>query len=153
MTGRFLSTSAHYPRSWLRNNPFSTLKLACLNGKFLTSGDRFTSMAFDWMILCGVRHRLMYSHHVNCTAVPWGSSSLSVIPLTPINNLHHWLVIRRCLSMFDSRTSFTWIDLYSEWILNEFEDLRSSFIHPGCDIFKKTKTSNVHRSCTDNHPS
>jgi len=29
------------------SNPFSTLKLACLNGKFLTSGDRFTSMAFD----------------------------------------------------------------------------------------------------------
>ena len=40
---RFLSTSAHYPRSRSRNTPFSTLKLACLNGRFLTFGDRFSS--------------------------------------------------------------------------------------------------------------
>ena len=148
--GHFLSTSAHYPRSWLNNNPFSTLKLACLNVKFLTSGDRFTSMAFDRKILRVVRHQLMYSHHINCTAVPWGSSSLSAIPLAPINSLHHWLVIRRCLSMFNIRTSF-----HMDWLvlraMNEFEDPGSSFIHPGCDIFKKIKTSNVHHSCTDNH--
>ena len=150
-TGCFLSTSAHYPRSRLRNNPFSTLKLACLNGKFLTFGDRFTSMAFDPKILHGVRCQVPYSHHVNCTIVPWGSSSLSVIPLAPINSLHHWMVIRRCLSMFDSKTYFTWIDLYSEWRLNEFEDPGSSFIHLGCDIFRKIKTSNVHCCCTNGH--
>ena len=40
------------------------------------------------------------------TVLPWGSLSLSVIPLAPVNNLHYWLVIRRCLSMFDSRTFF-----------------------------------------------
>jgi len=101
----FLSTSAHYPRSWLRNNPFSTLKLACLNGKFLTSENRFTSMAFDRKTLHGVWHQLIYSHNVNCTVVPWGSLPLSVIPLTLVNNLHHWLVIRWCLSMFDFKTS------------------------------------------------
>ena len=153
MASHFLSTSAHYLRSWHRNNPFRTLELACLNGKFLTSGDRFTSMAFDRKILSGVRHQVPFSHHANCIVVPWGSSSLSVIPLTPVNNLHHWLVIRQCLSMFNSRTSFTWIYLYSEWRLNEFEDPGSSFIHLGCDIFRKIKTSNVLYSCTNNHPS
>jgi len=88
MTDHFLSTLAHYPRSWFRNNPFNTLKLACLNGNFLTSSDRFTSMAFDQKILHGVRCQVPYSHHVNCTVVPWGSSSLLVIPLVPVNNLH-----------------------------------------------------------------
>jgi len=132
---RFLSTSAHYPGSRSRNNPFSTLKLACLNGKFLTSGDMFTSMAFDQNILRGVWYQVHFSHHVNCTVIPWGSSSLSMIPLAPVNSLHHWLVIRRCLSMFDSRTSLTWIDLYFEWISNEIEDPRSSFIHLDCDIY------------------
>ena len=139
MTDHFLSTSAHYPRSWSRNNPFSTLKLACLNGKFLTSGDGFTSMAFDRKILRGVRRQVLYSHHVNCTAVPWGSLSLSVIPLALVNSLHHWLVIKRCLSMFDFRTFLTWIDLYLEWRSNEFEDPGSSFIHPGCDIYSGHK--------------
>ena len=93
-----------------------------------------------------------FSHHENCTVVPWGSLSLLVIPLAPVNSLHHWLVIRRCLSMFNSRTFFTWIDLYFERRLNEFEDPRSSFIHPGCDIFRNIKTSNVHHCQIDDHP-
>ena len=73
----------------LGTTPFSTLKLACLNGKFLTSGDRYTSMTFDQKILCGVRCQVLYSHHVNCTVVPWGSLSLSVIPLALVNGLHY----------------------------------------------------------------
>ena len=114
MTGHFLSTLAHYLRSWLRNNPFSNLKLTCLNGKFLTSSDRFTSMTFDRKILCGVRQWLIYSHHVNCIVVPWGSLSLSVTSLAPVNSLHYCLVIRQCLSMFDFRTSFH-IDWLVHW--------------------------------------
>ena len=54
--------------------------------------------------------------------------------------------------MFNSRTFFTWIDLYSERRLDKFEDLGSSFIHLGHDIFRKIKTSNVHHYCTDDHP-
>ena len=88
----------------LGTTPFSTLKLACLNGKFLAFSDRFTSMAFNWEILPGVRRQVPFSHHANCTVVPWGSLSLLVIPLAPVNSLHHWLVIGRCLSMFESRT-------------------------------------------------
>ena len=152
MTDHFLSTSAHYPRSRSRNTPFSTLKFACLNGKFLTFGDRFTSLAFDQKILRGVRHQVIYSHHVDCIAVPWGSSSLSVIPLALVNSLHYWLVIKRCLSMFDSSSLFTWIDLYFEWRSEEIEDPWSSFSHPGCDIFRKIKTSDVQHYGTDNHP-
>ena len=37
--------------------------------------------------------------------------------------------------------------------MNEFEDPRSSFIDTGCDVLSKIKTSNVHHSYTDNHPS
>jgi len=119
----FLSTSAHFLRSWLRNTPFSALKLACINGKFLTSGDRLTSMAFDQKILCGVWDRIIYSHHVNCIIVPWGSLSLSVIPLAIVNNSHYWLVIRRCLSMFNFRTSphmdwlVHWVNIEQVWRL------------------------------------
>jgi len=135
----FLSTSAHYPRSWSRNTPFSTLKLACLNGRLLTSGDRYTSMTFDQEILHGVRRQVLYSHHVNCAAVPWGSLSLLVIPLALVNGSHHWPVIKRPLSMFDIEEIFTWIDLYIEWGSDEFEDPRSSFIHLGCDIYSGDK--------------
>jgi len=53
--------------------------------------------------------------------------------------------------MFESRTVFMWIDLYFGQRLDEFEDPESSFIHPGCDIFGKMKTSNVHHYCTDDH--
>ena len=105
-TGQLLSTSAHYPKIRPRNNPFNTLKLACLNGKFLTSGDRYTSMTFAQKILRGIRRQVLYSRHVTCTAVPWGSLSLLVIPLALVNGFHYWPVIKRCLSMFDIRTSF-----------------------------------------------
>jgi len=54
--------------------------------------------------------------------------------------------------MFDSRTFFTWIDLYFGQRLDEFEDPGSSFIHPGHDISRKINTSNVHHFCTDDHP-
>ncbi len=116
MTCHFLSTLAHYPRSWLRNTIFSALKLAYINGKFLTFSDRLTSMAFDQNILCGVRHRIIYSHHMNCTIVPWGSLSLSVIPLASVNNSHYRLVIRRCLSMFNFRTS-----LHMDWLVHRMK--------------------------------
>lgn len=119
----------------LGTTPFSTLKLACLNGKFLTSDDRYTSMTFDWKILRGVRRQVLYSHHANCTAIPWGSLSLLVIPLALVNGLPHWPVIKWCLSMFDLTTFLTWIGLYLEWRSNEFEDPGSSFIHPGYDIY------------------
>ena len=152
MTGHFFSTSSHYPRSWPRNNPFITLKLACLNGKFLTSGDMFTSMAFDRKILHGVWRQVPFSHHVNCTVVPWGSSSLSVTPLVLVNNLHHWLVIRWCLSMFNSKTFSHGSTCTPSEDWTRFEDTGSSFIHPGYNIFKNIKTSNVHHFQTNDHP-
>ena len=96
-------------------------------------------MTFDRKILRGVRRQVLYSHHVNCTAVPWGSLSLLVIPLALVNGLHYWPVIKRCLSMFDFSAILTWIDLYLEWRSNEFEDPGSSFIHPGCDIYSGNK--------------
>ena len=109
--GHFLLTSAHYPRSWSRNTPFRTLKLACHNGKFLTSGDRYTSMTFDQKILRGVRRQVLYSRHVNCTAVPWGSLSLLVVPLASVNSFHYWLVIGRCSCMFNFNSCIRMLEL------------------------------------------
>ena len=120
MTSCFLSTSAHYPRSWLRNNPFNALTLAYINDKFLASNDRMTSLAFEWKTLYGVQHQNIHSQHGKCTTIPWESLPLLVISLMSINELHHWLVIRRCLPMFDFRTHIRMVklvlELTIEWV-------------------------------------
>jgi hypothetical protein len=67
---------------------FSTLKLACLNGKFLAFDSGFTSLTPDQEIPSGVRHQLIYSHSLDCTIVPWESLTLMVISLALVNDIH-----------------------------------------------------------------
>jgi hypothetical protein len=67
---------------------FSTLKLACLNGKFLTFDSRFTSWTSDQKSPSGVRHQLIYSQSMDCTIVPWESLTLMVISLALVNGIH-----------------------------------------------------------------
>jgi hypothetical protein len=81
------STSAHYPGLRLRNC-FSTLELACLNGKFLTFDSGFTSLTPDREIPSSVRHQLIYSQSMDCTIVPWESFTLMVISLALVNGIH-----------------------------------------------------------------
>jgi hypothetical protein len=81
------STSAHYPGLRLRKS-FSTLELACLNGKFLTFDSRFTSLTSDRKILSVVRHQLIYSQLMDFTVVPWDSLTLMVISLALVNGIH-----------------------------------------------------------------
>ena len=95
-------------------HPFSTLRLAYINGKFLASDNKLTSLAFDRKNLYGVRHQNIHSHYATCTAVPWGSLSLSVIYLTSVNYLHHWLVIRWCLPMFGFKSHICMVRLVLE---------------------------------------
>jgi hypothetical protein len=87
VTSLFLSTSAHYPKSRLRNY-LSTLKLACLNGKFLAFDSGFTSLTPDREIPLSVRHQLIYSQSMDCTIVPWESLALMVISLALVNGIH-----------------------------------------------------------------
>ena len=49
--------------------------------------------------------------------VPWGPSSLLVVPLTSVNNFHYWLVIRRCSCMFDFSSHIHMLELVlcSDW--------------------------------------
>jgi hypothetical protein len=81
------STSAHYPGLRLRNY-FSTLKLACLNGKFLAFDSGFTLLTPDREIPSGVRHQLIYSQSMDCTIVPWESLTSMVISLALVNGIH-----------------------------------------------------------------
>jgi hypothetical protein len=67
---------------------FSTLKLACLNGKFLAFDSGFTSLASDREISSSVRHQLIYSQSMDCTIVPWESLTLMVISLALVNGIH-----------------------------------------------------------------
>lgn len=100
-----------------QKHPSSTLRLAYINGKFLSSDDRLTVLSFNRKTLYGVQHQNIYSHHAECIVVPWESLSLSVISLVSINNLHHWLVIRWCLPMFDLRSHFHMVRLILEWMI------------------------------------
>jgi len=93
----FLLRSTHYLRSWLRNNPSVPWCLHTSMTSFFTLGERFTSLDFDRHILCRVRLHLIHSHHMDCNAVPWGPLTSSVVSLTYVDELNHWMIIRWCL--------------------------------------------------------
>jgi hypothetical protein len=70
---------------------FSTLKLACLNRKFLAFDSGFTSLTPDRGIPSSVRHQLIYSKSMDCTIVPWESLTLMVISLALVNGyINDW---------------------------------------------------------------
>jgi hypothetical protein len=78
------STSAHYPGLRLRNHsvPWS---LHASMASFLAFDSGFTSLTPDRKILSIVRHQLIYSQSIDCTAVPWESLTLMVISLALVN--------------------------------------------------------------------
>jgi hypothetical protein len=67
---------------------FSTLELACLNGKFLAFDSGFTLLTSDRKIPLIVRHQLIYSQLMDCTIVPWESLTSMVISLALVNGIH-----------------------------------------------------------------
>ena len=79
-----LLTSAHYPKSRLRNYlvPWS---LHASMASFLAFDSGFTSLTPDRKIPSDVRHQLIYSHSMDCTMVPWESLTSMVISLTLVN--------------------------------------------------------------------
>jgi len=135
----FLLTSAHYPRSWLRNSlpvpwglhtsmvgfslpaiglhQWPSTKRLCVVFKIKSSIHTMQNVLqyledhyhYRWFLL----------HLITTYIIGWWLDG--VFPCLTWDHI------------------FTWLDSYlSEW-LNEIEDPRSSFIHPGCD-FKSTKS-------------
>jgi hypothetical protein len=83
----FLSTSAHYPGTRLRNYLVPWSLHASMAGFFaLDSG--FTSLIPDREIPSSVRPQLIYSHSLDCTIIPWGSLTSMVISLALVNGFH-----------------------------------------------------------------
>ena len=63
-TGRFLSTSAHYLESWLRNRQYRGV---CMHQWQVSRLRRqFSSLTCDRRIPWNVRHRLIHSHLMDC---------------------------------------------------------------------------------------
>ena len=67
---------------------------------------------FSW---CSTSNHLFTPCKMYCSTL-----RIIMIPLAFINNLHHWLVIRWCLSMFDLRTSFCMVRLV-HWVKIEWD--------------------------------
>lgn len=65
-------------------------------------------------MLCGVQIQLIHSEHMDFTMVPWETLASSVVSLASINDLHHWLIIKWCLSCLNPAHLFTWLESYNE---------------------------------------
>ena len=132
----FLSTSAHYQRSWVKN----TLSVPW---GLHTSMASFSLLATSWHhwpsteILCMVFDIKTFIHTIqnalqyleNHYHYQWSLSHL----------LMAYIINWQSDGVFLCSTSdhiFTWLNLYlSEW-LDEIEDLGCRFIHPGYDFRK-----------------
>ena len=65
--------------------------------------SQFTSLAADRKIPLSIRHQLIHSCSLDCTAIPRGSLTLLVVSLA-LNVIHQWLVIKWFLPCSTSRT-------------------------------------------------
>lgn len=85
--------------------PSSTLELACPSGKFFTLDEKFTSLAFDWVISRVFKFSSFIHIPRTMLLVPSEPLSLFVVPLVLVNSSHQWPVIKWLSSMFDLNTS------------------------------------------------
>jgi len=84
-TGRFLSTSAHYLESWLRNRQY--LEVCMHQWQVSRLWRQFTSLTFDRRTPWNVRHRLIHSHLMDCTGYFE-------------NHWHHWWSLSHLLTVY-----------------------------------------------------
>jgi len=114
MTGRFLSTSAHYLGSWLRNTPWylgtSYINWNSPHSRRNVYINGLRSKDFVWCLTSThllTPYKLYYSTLRTLTS--------SVVSLTFVNGLHHRLTIRWCIPCSTSTHWFTWLDSYIGW--------------------------------------
>ena len=106
--GHFLSTSAHYPKSWSRDSllvPWS-LHASMAGSSYSTWGFHHWPQ-IEWF--CGCSTSAHCSHAVDCTCSTL--RTIFIIGRTSINNFHHWLVIKRCSCMFDFSSHIRMLEL------------------------------------------
>jgi hypothetical protein len=87
MTSLFLSTSTHYPGKRLRNHLVPWSPHASMVG-FLAFKNGFISFPPNWKIPSSVRIKLINSHSLDCTRLPWDSLTSMVIFLTLVDGFH-----------------------------------------------------------------
>ena len=109
-TSRFLSTSAHYLESWLRNRQY--LGVCMHQWQVSRLRRQFSSLTCDRRIPWNVRHRLIHFTSHGLCWVLWEPLTLLVVSPTLVNSLHHWLVIKWFLPCSTSTHSFTWLESY-----------------------------------------
>lgn len=128
-TGRLLPTSAHYPGDGSRD-PFGTLQLACLNGKFFTPDGQLTSLVTDWVIPGVFNFNSCFTLRGLYWIVPWEPLALSMVPLVLVNGLHHLPIIRKFSIMLDLNTSIRMLE-FVLWSVG-FKTPNSDHICSGC---------------------
>ena len=84
-TGRFLSTSAHYLESWLRNHQY--LGVCMHQWQVSRLRRQFSSLTCDRRIPWNVRHRLIHSHLMDCAGYFE-------------NHWHYWWSLSRLLTVY-----------------------------------------------------
>ena len=84
-TGRFLSTSAHYLESWLRNRQY--LEVCMHQWQVSRLRRQFSSLTCDRRIPWNVRHRLIHSHLMDCAGYFE-------------NHWHYWWSLSRLLTVY-----------------------------------------------------
>ena len=107
----FLSTTTHHPGIRLRTYSVpwnSHASMVCI----LVFDSCFTSLSSDQKIPWMLDSNSFIHISLECTTVPWGSSSLSMISLMLVNGIHQWLVIKRFLPCLMTTSFFTWLELY-----------------------------------------
>lgn len=107
----FLSTSTHHLRIRLRNHLVPWNLHASMVG-ILIFESLFTSLNTDKKIPWMFNYDSFMHISLECTIVPWESSSSLVISLAVVNGIHQWPVIKRFLPCLTSQPFFTWLELY-----------------------------------------
>jgi hypothetical protein len=87
VTSIFLSTSAHYPGTRLRDHLVPWSLHASMAG-FFAFNSGFTSLDPNWKIPSNFQLQIIHSHSLDCTRVPWESLTSMVISLALVNGFH-----------------------------------------------------------------
>ena len=89
--------SKHHPRSLLRNIIFQYHEACYIIDKILGSGPLIEIFCFAFDIKSSIQACKLYCNTLRTININGGS-------LAFVNNSHHWLVIKRCLTMFDYKS-------------------------------------------------
>ena len=111
LTSLFMSTTAYHPGLKLRTYPIPWNSHASMMG-ILIFDSGFYTIDPCWEIPWLFDFNSFIHILLECTTIPWESSSLLVISLTLAKSIHQWLVIKWFLPCSTPTLFFTWLELY-----------------------------------------